>query len=151
MHKTRILFICYGNICRSPMAHYLMQALADREGLSEKVLIDSAATSREELGNPIYPPAKRELEKHGIAAGNHLSRQVTAADYQKYDWLVGMETRNVRDISQICGGDPAGKIVRLLDFTDHPTDIADPWYTGDYDTTWRQILDGCTAVIETLK
>lgn len=151
MHKTRILFICYGNICRSPMAHYLMQALAERGGVADLIEVDSAATSREELGNPIYPPARRELEKRGIPVGDHCSRRVTAADYQKYDLLIGMETRNVRDISRICGGDPAGKIARLLDFTDHPRDIADPWYTGDYDTTWREILDGCTAILKTLK
>ncbi|MBQ7523447.1 MAG: low molecular weight phosphotyrosine protein phosphatase [Oscillospiraceae bacterium] len=151
MHKQRILFICYGNICRSPMAHYLMQSFVQREGLADLIEIDSAATSREELGNPIYPPAKRELEKHGVASGDHRSRQITAADYEAFDWLIGMETRNVRDIRRICGDDPKGKIVRLLDFTDQPGDIADPWYTGDYSTTWREILAGCTALLARLK
>ena len=115
-----------------------------------RFVIDSAATSTEEIGNPVYPPARRELAAHGVACGAHAARQMTRVDYDKYDLLIGMDSANIRNMTRLCGGDPAGKIHRLLDCTDRPGDVADPWYTRDFAATWRDVLDGCTALLEML-
>ena len=128
----KILFICHGTICRSPMAEFVMKDMAAKAGAGERFVIDSAATSTEELGNPVYPPARRELAAHGVVCGPHTARQMTRADYDKYDLLIGMDSANIRNMTRICGGDPAGKIHRLLDYTARPGDVADPWYTGDF-------------------
>lgn len=122
----KILFICHGNICRSPMAEFVMKDMAAKAGAGERFVIDSAATSTEELGNPVYPPARRELTAHGVVCGPHTARQMTRADYDKYDLLIGMDSANIRNMTRICGGDPAGKIHRLLDYTSRPGDVADP-------------------------
>ena len=146
----RILFICHGNICRSPMAEYIMKELVKQEDVADDWEIESAAVSREEIGNPVYPPARRKLLEQGIPCGQHAARQMTRADYDKYDLLIGMDSANIRNMTRLCGGDPAGKIHRLLDCTDRPDDVADPWYTGDFAATWRDVLDGCTALLEML-
>ena len=144
----KILFICHGNICRSPMAEFVMKDMAAKAGVGERFVIDSAATSTEELGNPVYPPARQELAAHGVVCGPHTARQMTRADYDKYDLLIGMDSANIRNMTRICGGDPAGKIHRLLDYTARPDDVADPWYTGDFSTTWRDVAEGCRGLLK---
>lgn len=144
---TKILFVCHGNICRSPMAEFVMRDLVQKAGLGEGFEIASAATSREELGNPVYPPARRKLAEHGIDCAGKTARQLTAADYGHYDKLIGMDGQNLRNMLRICGGDPEGKISRLLDHTDRSGDVADPWYTGDFDQTWYDVERGCRALL----
>ena len=148
---TKILFICLGNICRSPMAEFVMKELVRRAGLSDEFQIASAATSTEELGNPIYPPARRTLTEHGIPFENRRARQMSRADYAKYDLLIGMDASNLRDMRIICGGDPAGKLHLLMDYTPHPHNVADPWFTGNFDATWKDVWEGCTALLENLQ
>ena len=145
---TKILFVCHGNICRSPMAEFVMKDLVKKAGLEARYFIASAATTREEIGNPVYPPARRKLAEHGISCAGHAARQLTRADYAAFDLLVGMDGENLRDMRRICGGDPEGKISLLLDHTARPGDVADPWYTGDFEATWRDVTEGCTALIE---
>ena len=145
---TRILFVCHGNICRSPMAEFVMKDLVKKAGLEGQFQIASAATSTEEIGNPVYPPARRKLAEHGICCAGKTARQLTRADYVQYDLLIGMDRANIRNMNRICGGDPEGKIKLLLDFTDRPGDVADPWYTGDFDATWRDVLEGCQKLLE---
>lgn len=144
----RVLFICHGSICRSPMAEFVMRDLAKKAGV--EVEAASAATSREEIGNPVYPPARAKLAEHGISCAGHAARQLVRGDYEKYDDLIGMDAANVRNILRICGGDPDGKVHRLLDFTDRPGDVADPWYTGDFDATWRDVDAGCRGLLAAL-
>ncbi len=147
---TRILFVCHGNICRSPMAEFVMKDLAEKAGAGARFHIESAAVSAEELGNPVYPPARRELERHGISCEGKRARQMTAADYDRFDLLVCMDTGNLRRMERICGGDPQGKMSRLLDHTGRPGDVADPWYTGDFSATWQDVQAGCNALLEEL-
>ena len=144
----KILFVCHGNICRSPMAEFVMKDLVKKAGLEGQFQIASAATSTEEIGNPVYPPARRKLAEHGISCAGKTARQLTRADYARYDLLIGMDRANIRNMNRICGGDPEGKIKLLLDFTDRPGDVADPWYTGNFDTTWRDVLEGCQKLLE---
>ena len=131
------------------MAEFIMKKLVADAGLSEMFEIASAATSTEEIGNPVYPPARRKLAEHGIGCEGKTARQLTRSDYQHYDLLIGMDYYNIRNMTRMCGGDPDGKIKMLLDYTDRPGDVADPWYTGNFDTTWRDCLEGCTALLET--
>ena len=147
----RILFICHGNICRSPMAEFVMKDLVKKAGLEGRFHIESAATSTEEIGNPVYPPARRKLAEHGIDCDGKTARQLTNSDYGKYDLLIGMDRANLRNMRRICGGDFANKLHLLMDFTDRPGDVADPWYTDDFETTWRDVLEGCTSLLERLK
>ena len=144
---VKILFVCHGNICRSPMAEYIMKDLVKKAGREQEFMIASAATSMEEYGNPIYPPAKRILREHGIMEDGHRARRMERADYQKYDYLIAMEQYNIKNMMRILGGDPEGKIFRLLDFTEHPADIDDPWYTDDFETAYREIDQGCRALL----
>lgn len=146
----RILFVCHGNICRSPMAEFVMKELAEKAGLAASFHIASAATSREEIGNPVYPPAARKLGEHGISCAGHAARQLTRADYETYDRIIGMDHANLRNMQRICGGDPEGKLSLLLDYTDRPGDVADPWYTGDFEATWRDVLAGCQGLFRVL-
>ena len=148
---TKILFVCHGNICRSPMAEFVMKDLVKKAGLAAEVEIASAATSAEELGNPVYPPARRKLAEHGIGCAGHAARQLQRQDYDRWDYLVGMDSANLRNMRRICGGDPVGKCSLLLDFTDRPGDVADPWYTGDFESTWRDVLAGCRGLLEHIR
>ncbi|EOS67459.1 low molecular weight protein-tyrosine-phosphatase [Oscillibacter sp. 1-3] len=148
---TKILFICHGNICRSPMAEFVMKDLVEKAGLETEFLIESAATSTEEIGNPVYPPARRKLAEHGISCAGKTSRQLTGSDYGQYDLLIGMDRANIRNMNRICGGDPEGKLHLLMEYTDHPGDVADPWYTDDFETTWRDVLAGCKGLLERLQ
>ncbi len=138
----KILFVCHGNICRSAMAKFILQDLAEKAGLAHQFYIDSAAVSREELGNPIYPPARRELERHGIPCRCHRARQVTAADYEKFDRIYYMDRSNARYLAAMLPADPE-KIRPLLD-----RDVADPWYTGDFCRTYGDLTAGCEAILE---
>ena len=147
---TKILLICHGNTCRSPMAEFIMKDLVRKAGLSAQVQIDSAATSREEIGNPIYPPAQRQLRAHGVAFDDHRARQMTRQDYADYDLLIGMDTQNLRNMQRICGGDPDGKLRLLLAYTGQTRSVADPWYTDDFDAAWQDIAFGCRALLEAL-
>ncbi len=148
---TRILFVCHGNICRSPMAEFVMKDLVRQAGLESQFHIESAATSTEEIGNPVYPPARRKLAEHGISCEGKRARQLTNADYDQFDLLIGMDRANLRNMHRICGGDFAGKLHLLMDYTDHPGDVADPWYTGDFETTWRDVLECCQGLLEQLR
>ena len=144
----KILFVCHGNICRSPMAEYIMKHLVEEAHLTDEYDIASAATSTEELGNPVYPPARRKLAEHGIGCEGHHARQLTRADYQYYDLLIGMDQYNIRNMERMCGGDPEGKIHMLLDYVGRAGEsVADPWYTGDFEATWRDCLSGCKALL----
>ena len=146
----KILFVCHGNICRSPMAEFVMKDLVRKAGLASQFHIESAATSREEIGNPVYPPARRKLAEHGISCDGHAARQLINADYENYDLLIGMDRANLRDMYHICGGDPDGKLRLLMDYTDRPDDVADPWYTGDFESTWQDVLAGCQGLLREL-
>ena len=142
--------VCLGNICRSPMAEYIFRDMAEKRGLGHLFYVASAATSSEELGNPVYPPAKRKLYSLGIACSGKRARQMTKADYQEYDLLLGMEQWNLNSMRRICGGDPEGKIHLLLEHSLHPRGIDDPWYTGDFDTACRDIQEGCESWLDVL-
>ncbi len=144
---TRILFVCHGNICRSPMAEFVMKDLVRKAGLEAQFHIESAATSTEEIGNPVYPPAWRKLAEHGIDCAGKTARQLANADYDAFDLLIGMDRANLRNMHRICGGDFAGKLHLLMDYTGHPGDVADPWYTDDFETTWRDVLAGCQGLL----
>ena len=148
----RILFLCLGNICRSPMAEFIMKDLVKKAGLEQSIQIESAATSTEEIGNPVYPPARRKLSEHGIDCSGKRARQLLNSDYEKYDLLIGMDRANLRSMYRICGGDFADKMHLLLDFTGRPgEEIADPWYTGDFERTYADILEGCTGFLRQLE
>ena len=149
----KVLFVCHGNICRSPMAEFVFKDMIQKEGLSDRFDVASAATSTEEIwngvGNFVYPPARDELRKHGISCEGKRARLLQKSDYEKYDYLIGMESANLRNMSRILGSDPDKKIYKLLDFSDRKgfsgRDIADPWYTGRFGQTYEDILEGCTS------
>ena len=144
----KILFVCHGNICRSPMAEFVMKDMVKKRGLEAVYEIASSATSREEIGNPVYPPARRKLMEHGIGCAGHRARQMTRADYEYYDRIVCMDRANVHNAGRIAGGDPDGKIGLLLDYTPRRgQEVADPWYTNDFDAAWDDIAEGCAGLL----
>lgn len=151
---VKILFVCYGNICRSPMAEFVMKDLLAQSNLSHQFTIASAATSTEEIwngvGNPVYPPARKKLAEHGISCEGKRAVQLTKADYEKYDLLIGMDRANIRNMTRICGGDPENKISLLLSWAGVARDIADPWYSGDFDAAYEDVLEGCRALLNTV-
>ena len=147
----RILFICHGNICRSPMAEFVMKDMVRRAGLQDDFLIESAATSREQTGNDMHYGTKAKLREQGIPFGRRAARQITRADYDSYDWLVAMDDENVYYMNRLWAPDPEHKIVRLLSFAGKTRDIADPWYTGNFDQTYDDITEGCEAFLESLR
>ena len=138
----KIMFICHGNICRSPMAEFVMKDLVKKAGISDRVHVASAAVSREEIGNPVYPPARRELQRHGIDCHGHAAHQITRRELEEYDKIYYMDASNARYLKRLCGSD-AEKCQPLLDH-----DVADPWYTGDFTATWNDVLSGCQAILE---
>ena len=145
--KVKILFVCHGNICRSPMAEFVMKHLVSEAGLDDEFEIASAATSTEEIGNPVYPPARRKLAEHGISCAGKTARQIRRSDYEAYDYIIGMDDANLRNMKCAFGGDPDHKVSLLMDYTGHPRSVADPWYTGNFDATWNDVLEGCTALL----
>lgn len=147
---TKILFVCHGNICRSPMAEFLMKDLVQRQGLSHMFEIASAATSDEELGNGVYPPVRELLSKRGISTKGKTARQLRRSDYDAYDYLIGMDSANRRNMLRLFSNDPQSKVSLLLDYTDHPRDVADPWYTRNFSAAERDIEAGCKALLEHL-
>ena len=143
--------MCHGNICRSPMAEYVMKHLVREAGMEEQFQIASAATSREELGSPVYPPARKKLAEHGISCAGHMARQLQNRDYDEYDLLIGMDYANLRNMHRICGGDFDDKMHLLMEYAGHPDqEVADPWYTRDFDAAWSDILDGCRGLLKHL-
>lgn len=148
---TKILFICHGNICRSPMAEFMMKDLVKKEGQEDRFLIESAAVSREEIGNPVYPPAREMLARHGISCAGKRARRMTVQDYEEYDLLIAMDRSNLTRMERICGRDTQGKIHLMMDFTSRPGEVADPWYTGDFTATWRDLEEGCRGLLDYLE
>lgn len=143
----KILFVCHGNICRSPMAEYVMKDKVQKRGLNDCFLIDSAATSTEEIGNGVHRGTRKKLKEMQIPCGDHRARQMKRTDYEAYDYLIGMDSFNIRNMQRIVGKDSEGKIQRLLDFGEAPRDIADPWYTGNFDETYEDVEEGCEALL----
>ena len=153
--KIRILFVCWGNICRSPMAEFILKDMVKRAGREDEFVIASAAATADEIdsdgiGNPVYPPAKKILAEHGLDCGDKRARQLTREEYDRWDLLLGMEEMNLEQMKKIVGDDPEHKIRRLLDYSNHPRDIADPWFTGNFEITWQDIVEGCSALLTSL-
>jgi len=144
---VKILFVCLGNICRSPMAEYVMQDMVKKSGLAPYFYIESAATSTEEIGNNVHPGTRQKLKEKKIPCPARAARQLTAEDYDRFDYIIGMDRNNVRDILRIVRRDPERKVMRLLDLADHPRDIADPWYTGNFDATFDDVKFGCEELL----
>ncbi len=132
------------------MAEFVMKHLVHEAGRDAEFYIESAATSTEEIGNEVYPPARCKLAEHGISCKGKTARQMTRSDYNRFDLLIGMDSRNIRNMERICGGDPEGKIRQLMDYTSRPGDVADPWYTGNFEATWRDVSEGCAALLSVL-
>ena len=150
----KIMFVCHGNICRSPMAEFIFRDLINKNGIAERFYVSSCATSTEEIwngiGNPVYPPAKRELAKHNISCDGKRAVQLKKSDYENYDYLIAMDTNNVRNIMRIIGSDKDEKVFKLMSFTSRGGDVADPWYSGDFETCYKDIYEGCCALLEKL-
>ena len=151
----KIMFVCHGNICRSPMAEFIFKKMIAEQGVDHKYEVSSSATSTEEIwggvGNLVYPPARAELKKHGIDCGGKRAVQLKKSDYDKYDLLICMDSRNVINAKRIIGDDPEGKLKKLMDYTSRGGDVADPWYTDRFDVTYRDVFDGCKALLMALE
>ena len=150
----RIMFVCHGNICRSPMAEFILKDMVSQLGIADEFVIASSATSTEEIfrgvGNPVYPPAREELAKHGISCEGKRAVQLQMSDYGKYDLFIGMDSANIRNMTRMLGGDPDGKIRKLMDYVGGGN-VADPWYSGNFQVTYRDIYEGCTALLEKIR
>lgn len=147
----KVLFICHGNICRSPMAEFVFKDMVVKAGLGRSFEIASAATSREEIGNPVHPGTRRILEPLGISCSGKHAVQTTKKDYAHYDYLIGMDSWNIRNMLRIFGSDPEHKVYKLLEFAGRPDDVADPWYTGNFDVTYRDVLEGCEGLLKQIQ
>lgn len=145
----KVLFICHGNICRSPMAEYVLKDMVKKLGIESEFYINSAATSTEEIGNSVHYGTRKKLAEVGVPCGGHRAVQLTKKDYKEYDYLIGMDSANIRNIKRIVGYDIDNKVHKLLDFTNNSRDIADPWYTGNFDRTYEDIVEGCEGFLKT--
>ena len=146
----RVLFVCHGNICRSAMAEFILKKLVWDRGAEGDFKIASAATSTEEIGNPVYPPARRKLAEHGISCAGKTARQIRRRDYEDYDYIIGMDQANLRSMRRLFSDDPEGKCSLMMDYTNRPGNVADPWYTGDFEATWIDVLEGCEGFLKYL-
>lgn len=147
----KILFVCHGNICRSPMAEFVLKDMVAKAGIADQFSIASAATSTEEIGNPVYPPVQRILAQHGISSDDKTARQIRKSDYTHYDIIIGMDEANMRNMRRAFGGDPDNKLHLMMDYTDRRgMSVADPWYTGDFHATWRDVFQGCQGLLKSL-
>lgn len=144
-----VLFVCHGNICRSPMAEFVLKDMVEKQGLKDQFYIASAATSTEEIGSPVHPGTRNKLREFGISTAGKCAVQITKKDYAAYDYILCMDQRNITNALRILGADPENKVRRLLDYTSHPRDIADPWYSGDFALTYQDVFEGCKAFLET--
>ena len=156
MDRFGIMFVCHGNICRSTMAEFVMRDMLEQAGLEDKVAVASSATSTEEIGNPVHHGTRRMLERHGISCDGKRAVQLKRSDYDRYDLFVGMDGANIRNMRRMLGGDAQGKVTKLLQFpegtsADAASDVDDPWYTGDFEATWRDVAAGCSALLEYLQ
>ena len=149
--KYRILMVCHGNICRSAMAEFMLKDMAEKAGRSEEFYIESAATHNDEIGNPVYPPAKAKLAEHGIGCVGKTARRIRREDYDRFDLIIGMDRANMRNMERAFGGDPEGKLKMMMDYTDRPGEVADPWYTRDFEATWLDLVEGCQGLLESLE
>lgn len=150
-HPVRILFVCHGNICRSTMAEFVLKDMVARRGLAEQFHIESAATSTEELGNPVHPGTRKVLAAHGVGGfEGKRARQLCRADYDAFDLIIGMDEANMRNMRRMLGGDSKGKLFKMLEFVGSSRDVADPWYTGDFATTYEDVCDGCVGLLNYL-
>ena len=147
----KILFVCHGNICRSPMAEFVMKDLVRKARLDDRFEIASAATHWDEIGSPVYPPARRKLAEHGISCSGKTARLLEKGDYVHFDYIIGMDHANLRNMNRICGGDPDSKFSLLLDWCGNTRDVADPWYSGNFEATWNDVYSGCQALLNKLK
>ncbi len=148
---VKVLFVCHGNICRSPMAEFILKDMVKRAGMENEFEIRSAATSTEEIGNPVYPPAKAKLAEHGISCIGKTAVQMTKADYDDYDYIIAMDRYNLRNMKRFVGNDEKKKVSLMMDYTKRHGDVADPWYTGDFDATWNDIQEGCAGFLAQLE
>jgi len=147
----KVLFVCHGNICRSTMAEYVFKHMVKQEKIEDEFYIDSAGTSSEEAGNPVYYDTREKLRQENIECGNHKSRKIQIKDYEEFDYIIAMEEKNINNIKRIIGEDKDNKIYRLLEFSQNPRDIADPWYTGNFDITYDDIVEGLEGFLDYLK
>ncbi len=147
----KIMFICHGNICRSPMAEFVMRDMVKKAGLEEEISVSSSATSTEEIGNPVHPGTRKQLRQFGISTDGKYAVQLKKSDYEQYDYLIAMDTMNIRNILRIIGNDNETKLYKLLDFAGQDRDIADPWYTGNFEETYRDVVWGCEALMRELQ
>lgn len=146
----KVLFVCLGNICRSPMAEFIFKSMIEKIGMTDKFIIDSSATSTEEIGNSMHYGTVNKLKNEGIRFIDHRAKQIQKSDYSKFDYIIGMERKNIVDIIEIIGNDNENKVYRLLDFSNNPRDIADPWYTGNFDITYKDIVEGCEGLLKNI-
>ncbi len=147
----RVMFVCHGNICRSPMAEFVLKDMVEKRGIADKFFIESAATSTEEIGSPVHRGTREKLRKYGISTEGKYAVQLKKSDYDRFDYILGMDSANIRNTKRMVGNDSEGKVMRLLDFSENPRDIADPWYTGNFDITYDDIIEGCEAFLEKIK
>ena len=147
----KVMFVCHGNICRSPMAEFVFRDMVQKEMLSDKIHVASSATSREEIGNGVHYGTRKKLAEFGISTEGKYARQLTKTDYRDYDYIIAMDSQNIRNISRIIGRDTENKVCKLLDFTNRGGDIADPWYTGNFDRTYEDVYEGCNELLKFIK